>query len=178
MTNTYNEGLEAFVKRLREILSYNPETGVFRWKVRTAYRVKVGDVAGTINKDNGYADISIGGRKYRSHRLAWLYVHGRLPDGEIDHINGKRSDNRMANLRECSRSENGQNKGIRKDNKSGFVGVSWDKVANKWLAQIRVNNKTTKLGRFDTPEVAHQEYLSAKRKLHRFQPSPRLEKPE
>ena len=132
-------------QRLKEVLRYRPDTGVFTWKKRTSNRIKVGDTAGTRSR---YVFINVDGKKYRAHRLAWLYVHGRFPAKEIDHINHNGLDNRLINLRECDHPENHRNESIPKNNKSGTIGVFWDKSRNKWLSNIRVHDKTIYLGYF------------------------------
>lgn len=157
--------------RLKELLHYDPETGVVTWRA-TRGGVRAGTVAGSTNH-NGYLQIGVDGRDYLVHRLVWLYVHGDWPKHQIDHINGVRADNRIANLREATNAENNQNLAIRPHNTSGFMGACWDSERRKWLAQIRADGKRKYLGRFDTPEVAHAAYLSAKSELHTFQPTMR-----
>ncbi len=149
---------------LREILHYDPETGEFRWRVKSAKRIKVGDRTGRKNV-NGYLEIGAFGRLYKAHRLAWLYVHGKWPDGVIDHMNGDNSDNRICNLRDVTLSVNMQNlRHARAGTKSGLLGVAAHK--DKWKALIKANGKQLVLGRFDTPEAAHAAYVEAKRRLH------------
>jgi hypothetical protein len=151
-------------EELRNLLSYNPDTGEFIWIVRPSKAVKNGDIAGVIDK-RGYRTIGIKGKIYKAHRLAWLYVHGSLPTGLIDHINGDKSDNKIQNLRDVFADGNSQN--IRKPNKrnkSGFLGVIF--FQNKWRASITVNSKTQWLGDYSTPEEAHAAYLGAKRLHH------------
>jgi hypothetical protein len=151
-------------KQLRDLLAYNPDTGEFRWRIRPSKAVKANDLAGSPD-NKGYCTIGIQGRIYKAHRLAWLYEHGKWPDGLIDHINGNKSDNRLCNLREVNNSGNAQN--IRRPNrrnKSGFLGVIW--FQNKWRANITVNKKTIWLGDYSTPEEAHSAYISAKRAHH------------
>jgi hypothetical protein len=92
-------------KRLRNVLSYAPTTGIFRWKVSASSRASVGSVAGAKN-GRGYHQIRIGGRPYSASRLAWLYMTGKWPNSEISYINGKPSDTRWANLREATSSPN------------------------------------------------------------------------
>ena len=134
--------------KLRRILNYNPETGVFTWLVKPCRKYHVGMTAGTINK-RGYVLIVINYIQYRAHRLAWMYIHGQMPDSQIDHINQNRSDNRLCNLREATSAENNKNRPRLKANKSGVTGVYWNKTAHKWHAQIRVEGKNTHLGLFD-----------------------------
>jgi hypothetical protein len=151
--------------QLRATLDYNPTTGLFVWKVRPSKAVKIGDVAGCVQKKIGYTTIGIAKRIYKAHRLAWLYVHGDWPAGLIDHVNGNKSDNRIDNLRVVLADGNSQN--VRKPNirnKSGFMGVIW--FQNKWRASLSVNGKSKWLGDYSTPEEAHQVYLEAKRKYH------------
>lgn len=157
---------ELTADRLREILAYDPETGVFTWKVRTANCVRVGDVAGSFD-DKGYIKIKIDGRMHKAHRLAWLYVHGVWPKSGIDHVNSVRDDNRSANLREATQAENMQNERVsRSNNKTGFLGVA--PSYGKFQAQIWVGGKKMHIGTFDTPEEAHAAYLAAKREFHPF----------
>ena len=158
--------------RLRSLLHYDPSTGVFTRRVSTNNRVKPGDIAGS--KDMaGYSKIMVNNKLYKAHRLAWFYVHGAWPCRELDHINGDRSDNRLCNLREATSAENKQNIKARADNKVGYLGVS--PYRSKYQARIRVDGTQIYLGNFDTPEQAHQAYLAAKAKLHKFQPTPRAE---
>ena len=114
-------------ERVRELLKYDPETGIFTRKIRTAQRHKIGDRADflvTSGNSEGYCRVSFDSKRYLAHRVVWLYVHGTWPELDIDHINGNKSDNRLANLREVDRSTNLQNKAhARKDNISGLLGV-------------------------------------------------------
>jgi len=151
-------------ERLKEVLDYNPETGVFVWRVSKG-PCKAGSVAGNAHI-TGYVLIAIDGKKHRAHRLAWLYVHGVWPDKDIDHINRIRTDNRIANLRDVSKSENQWNSSARCDNTSGYLGVCWHKQRSKWHAQIRVCEKRLHLGYFNTLEAANAAYMAAKEKLH------------
>lgn len=154
-------------ERLRELLDYDPETGVFRWKVRTSNRIKVGDVAGCARINREYVKIKIVGHKigFYAHRLAWLYVYGEWPSGDVDHINGKKGDNSISNLRLADRSKNMQNLKIaNKNSRTGLLGVHIDK--KKFGASITLNYKRIYIGNFDTAEEAHQAYLEAKRRLH------------
>lgn len=156
-------------ERLKELLHYDPATGVFTWRVAPNGRVKAGAVAGNIDPQEGYVRIGIGGRLYRAHRLAWLYVHGAWPSQEIDHRFGVRHDNRISELREATKSENLQNqRRARADSKSGVLGVHWDKKNRKWRAQIRLGGCTSHLGLFSGKEEAHTAYLGAKAQRHPF----------
>jgi len=149
-------------KYLRQILNYNPDTGVFRWS-RPRPKINVGDIAGG-PAAKGHIAIKIDGQSYKAHRLAWLYMTGKWPNDQIDHINRTPDDSRLANLREVNTSENCQNQGIRKNNTSGYAGVS--KRGDKWRAMIQINKKAAFLGIFDTPEEAGATYMEAKKKHH------------
>ena len=153
-------------ERLRFLLDYDPETGIFVWKHITSKRVKVGDIAGFADH-HGYISIGVDGFAHRAHRLAWLYVTGQHPSKFLDHINGKRTDNRFANLREASFALNSQNQcNTRTNNTSGFIGVTWCKPLEKWRARISLRGKHLHLGLFETPTEARAAYLAAKRVLH------------
>ena len=143
--------------RLRELLDYDPLTGVFVHKTTRGRLCKAGQVAGYLHQW-GYIHINISGKIYKAHRLAWLYVHGSFPPNHIDHINGNRSDNRLVNLRPATKSENGCNRGAAADNTSGWCGVSFDKSRGKYIAQISVEKIYRHLGRYDSPEIAAAVY--------------------
>jgi hypothetical protein len=150
-------------ERLREVLSYDPETGEFRRRYRPGRGYcRTGEIAG--NYDNcGYRIIKIDKRSYKAHRLAWLYMTGKFPDRDIDHIDGFNAHNQWENLREANDSQNHANSKPR-DNMSGFKGVSWGGGSRPWMARIRVNGREIYLGRFSTPEAAHAAYMDAARK--------------
>jgi hypothetical protein len=121
--------------RLRELLEYDESTGVFIWKNPVARRCKRGDLAGN-PLPSGYWQIAVDSRHCYAHRLAWIYIHGYL-SSEIDHIDGDRANNRICNLRPCTRSQNVANTDLRIDNQSGVRGVSWDNSKKRWRAQIK-----------------------------------------
>ena len=155
-------------ERLRELFAYDSSTGLFTRKVSTTNRVKVGDVAGSPNQ-KGYINIMVDGRLYPAHRLAWLYEHGIWPQGQIDHINGVKADNRIANLREATNGQNKQNmRSARADNGSGLLGVRWHDRDQRWHARIMLDGKAKHLGSFGSSEEAQAAYLAAKRELHDF----------
>jgi hypothetical protein len=148
---------------LRNILSYDPETGAFKWTVRRPGVKLKADRAGSIDR-HGHRQLRIDGRILFAHRLAFLYMTGEWPQGDIDHINGVRDDNRWRNLRDVPHAVNVQNRRKpQRNNTSGYLGVSWDKRARKWVPQL---NGAGWLGAFDDPAEAHQAYLTAKRKFH------------
>ena len=153
---------------LKQQLHYNPDTGIFTRLVAKCRRFKAGDIAGCLSP-NGYILIGINGKLYRAHRLAWLYVYGKFPKDQIDHINGIKSDNRIANLRESTHAENMQNEiKPRSNNTSGYLGVSWDKNRGNFVTSISINGKNKHLGYFEIAAEAHQVYLEAKRANHEF----------
>jgi len=146
-------------ERLRELLEYAPETGLFYWRKHRG-GVAAGQGAGSAHS-GGYRLIVIDGIHHYAHRLAWLHVHGEDPKQEIDHINGIRTDNRIANLRQCSRRENARNK--RRQN-SRFKGVVLRPASGKWCAQIGLNGRSVYLGIYDTAEAAAAAYDAAARR--------------
>ena len=145
---------------LRAAFSYNPKTGVF-------VRLSTGRNAGHA-KDNGYLHFDVNGRKYGAHRLAWLYVTGEWPVGDVDHIDGVRDNNRFSNLRDVSRTVNLQNlRAAKSHNKStGLLGAYFHKQTGRYTSRIRVNGKDRHLGMFSTAQEAHAAYLAAKRSDH------------
>jgi len=145
---------------LKELLHYNPETGISTWIPRpldlfsrlcagktwnTRY---AGKPAGCVNKTTGYLQILIYGKIYKSHRLAFLYMEGQFPKDQVDHVNHIRSDNRWKNLREVNRQENNRNQSLPRNNTSGHVGVYWNKNRKKWQSRIKVSGKLAHLGYF------------------------------
>jgi hypothetical protein len=140
-------------ERLRELLHYDPETGVFTW-LRSGHGVRIGDVAGF--KDwEGYRVIKIAGHRYRAHRLAWLYVHGQWPKADLDHINCDKADNRFCNLRDCSCAQNQANSYRKLALRKGA-----HSARGKWQSAIKVNGKNHWLGYFDTREDAALAYAT------------------
>jgi hypothetical protein len=157
-------------EELRAALDYDPETGVFRWRDRTGepyfHRKLTGKEAGHHCPRLGYVLLCFKRRLYRAHRLAWLHVHGVWPNGFIDHVDGDGFNNRLANLREASPTENNINRPAPARNTSGFKGASWSNTSQKWLAHISYGGKAYHLGFFDTVQEAHAAYLGAAKILH------------
>lgn len=150
--------MELTQEKLKEILRYDPETGVFYWKVSVSQNTSAGSVAGCYNRF-GYCTIRIDGVGYGAHCLAWLYTVGEFPLDELDHIDGNPSNNRFDNLREATNAENGRNRKLNSNNMSGFKGVC-QAVNGRWQAQIGFNGRRIHLGYFSTAEEAHVSYES------------------
>lgn len=146
-------------KRLREILEYDPVTGIFR-------RRSSGKRVGTINRALGYRLISVDDVRHYEHRLAWLYVYGRWPKVQMDHINRNRADNRLDNLREANHSESLCNQRVRKDSKSGFRGVVWNSQNGKWKAVVQKDGKRYFAGFFTDASTASKARDAAAKRLH------------
>ena len=159
---------------LLECLDYSPESGKLFWRIRPEAHFKTpanakswnarysGKEAGAVDICSGYRSLSIDGRSYRAHRLIWLLLYNEAPI-QVDHINGRRSDNRATNLRSVTPAENARNMRKTSRNTSGVVGVSWNSRYRKWYAAIKVNHRTTHLGCFSNIEEAR----AARRKAER-----------
>ena len=151
---------------LKELLYYVPETGVFTWKHRKREWFKTDrdckawnscnawKEAGSICPNKGYRYISIFSKAYPAHGIAWKYAHGEFPVYNIDHINGRKDDNRLKNLRDVTHLENSRNKPKREDNASGVMGIIWDKSRERWMAYIGLEGKFKNLGRFKNKDDA------------------------
>lgn len=146
-------------------LSYDPASGEFKWLASGKNTRGVGTVAGYLHP-SGYRYIKIGQVRFSCQRLAWLFHTGEWPKANMDHVNTIRSDNRIANLREATNSQNNFNSPMKPNNTSGFKGVSWSKREGKFKAQIAANGVRMVLGSFDSPEEASEAYKSAAAKLH------------
>ena len=158
------KGVRMDTQSLLSKYRYEPSTGQFRRNSHTPDR-------GVIKNVKGYIRVFVGRKYYMAHHLVWLLHTGRLPNKQIDHINGKRDDNRFSNLREVSPLENSQNqRRAHKTSSTGLLGVSPIRqaglVRDRWKAQIKANGRPIHLGVFGSPDEAHQAYLNAKRKLH------------
>jgi len=155
--------------RVRELLHYDTETGVFTWRVDVGRwgRTKAGTVTGSPDT-LGYLRIGVGGCDLYAHRLAWLYMTGNWPNGDIDHVDGCPSNNSWRNLRDVSHKTNSENRRkAAKGKKSGLpIGVSIERDTGVFVSHIMTNGRIHSLGRHSTPEAAHAAYVDAKRKLH------------
>ena len=151
--------------RLKELLHYDPDSGVFTWRQsKNNQYTRIGSEADCVS-GHGYIRIMLDGTRYFAHVLAWLYVYGKYPTQVIDHINKIKSDNRIINLRDVSTSINNHNTKARKDNTSGQVGVNWHKRTGKWAARLCVDNKRQFLGYYDNYEDAVNIYKTEKDKI-------------
>lgn len=162
-----DQKLDFFV--VSDLIDYESSTGDLIWKKDVARTAKKGSLAG-IQRSDGYKRLKICGKSVYAHRLAWMIFYGYACDKEIDHINGDRGDNRIENLRECSKLQNSQNLRIGVRNNSGYIGVSFYRPNGKWQARITVNSKRISLGYFNSPYEANVARLEAKKKYHLFCP--------
>lgn len=146
-------------EELKELITYDPETGFIKWrKSGHGKSIKPANISdGSFNMD-GYLRLTIKGKNYFNHRLAWLYMTGTFPENQIDHKNGNPIDNRWINLREVTNQQNQFNQ-----NRKGYY---FHKPTGKYLSRIMVNGKDVHLGLFDTAKQAHSAYLKAKLKYH------------
>jgi hypothetical protein len=149
---------------LREIVKYDPETGCFSWLI-SGKGIRQGYPCGAITTQ-GYHRIKIQQREYLAHRLAWFFMTGSWPDGEIDHINMDKADNRWINLRDATTKQNQYNRTAPSNNTSGFKGVTWNKKCKKWQSSIGYEGRYVYLGLFDCPAAAHFAYVIGADKHH------------
>lgn len=155
---------------LKECLGYDQHTGVLVWKKRPSKHFKwerhhtgwnkkfSGKAAGSVNRI-GYRIISIDNKGYRAHRLVWLWVTGEFPEEEMDHINHRKDDNRLHNLRSATNRENSRNRTLQLNNSSGVTGVWWDESRSNWRASISVEGRQKMIGRY----TSLAEAISARR---------------
>lgn len=149
-----------------ELLSYDPGSGEFRWKIARSYVVKVGQVVGSWDL-HGYKTVRLNGRSYKLHRLAWLMTYGVWPAGDVDHINGIRHDNRISNLRDLPRGQNLENRWKPNPNKKSGLPLGVHKAkGGHYSARISVDNKSVILGTFVTVDDATAAYFAAKIRFH------------
>ena len=148
---------ETVRSRALELLNYDPLTGILTWRNSRGH-LKAGSVAGA-KQSNGYIRIQVDRDFHAAHRLIWLMIHGDWPSDDLDHINGQRADNRIANLRMATRSENLANTKVRSDSETGVKGVRIKR--GKFAARIRIDGKETFLGTFETIEAASAAYAVA-----------------
>lgn len=132
--------------RLKELTVYDPETGEFIVRVKRK-KLPVGAKLGSPDQ-RGYLRCMIDTKMYKLHRLAWLYMYGKFPDGQIDHINHNTADNRIANLRDVTCAQNHQNRARKTNSASGHLGVTWHKRDKRWQAYIEIGGVNKHLGHF------------------------------
>lgn len=153
-------------ERLKSLLRYDPETGVFVWLVKPSKRRALGSIAGGIDRGLGYVVIRIGGISFLAHRLAWLYMTGEWPHGIVDHQDTVRSNNRWTNLRDVTNAVNMQNqRRATAGSRSGLLGA----IAlpnGRFQAMIKINGKSRHISMHDTAAAAHQAYVTMKRQVH------------
>lgn len=152
--------------RLLELLHYDPETGAFTRLTKQNNRVKCGEVINPVPHKSGYIYIRLDYVKYLAHRLAWFYVHGEWPKGDLDHRDLNKTNQRLSNLRPATDCENGYNKTLRSDNSSGYKGVSIHTQTGQWHARISVGRKRKSLGLYKTAKLAHSAYCKAAKEMH------------
>jgi hypothetical protein len=158
-------------KRLKNLLDYDPNTGLLRWKAISSvhnYKSKIGDMAGS-KTAKGYLLIMIDGKRYPAHRLIWFMVHGKWPKHLMDHKNGVKDDNRLANLREANDSQNKANGAAYRGSLSGLKGAYYEihrTSYKKWRAVIRKNGKLKHIGYFATAKEANEAYAEQAMKVH------------
>ena len=172
---------ETLLSKLKpsDVFSYDPESGLLSWRddvpewyfpTRRGYAVWAtrhkGKPVGTAT-NNGYMRVWFNGKLHLAHRIIWHMNNGPIPDGMvIDHVNGNRADNRLENLRLCSRAENTVNRPMQSNNTSGYRGVSFYRNTGKWSAQIKKGSRNIRIGYFDTPEEAAEAYMAKAMELH------------
>ena len=154
--------------RLKELLHYDPLTGQFIRIAKVARKTVIGSVAGYVDKSHGYVSLSVDGKEYYGHRLAWLYMTGAWPTHTVDHHDRNRANNRFLNLRPATRTQNNQNMSVHEGREmhSAHKGVTWHKGGNRWMAQINANGKHYYLGLFSNELDAADAYTQAAKRLH------------
>lgn len=157
--------MDDFVARLHELLHYDPETGIFTWASGAQPHI-VGKQAGSKTFRQGYVAITVDRRKLLAHRLAMGMALGKMPVHQVDHINGIKTDNRLANLREATNAENHRNTGVRCTNKSGVKNVYWHKQARKWTVAIRALGKQHFVGQFSDIADAEKAAIAFREAMH------------
>lgn len=163
--STLRRAREAFLSadRARELLSYDPHSGFLTWKLSRGRKAKAGFRAG-YDHHTGYRMVIVTGVQFMEHRLAWLVHHGEWPIDDIDHVNMRRNDNRIENLRPATRSQNCSNKNARRDNSTGIKGVWLSR--GRWQAAITKDGKRRYLGSFTSIEDAQAAYSRVATELY------------
>jgi hypothetical protein len=153
-------------EEVARLLEYDELTGLLYWRVNKG-TARAGAVAGCVRSD-AYRRVRINGVEFKAHRIIWLLVHRRWPADQLDHIDGNQTNNRIANLREVSSTENGRNQKLPRNNTSRVVGVTWYKPLAKWVAYITVNGRTIHLGyyRYKTSAIVARRKAERKYRFH------------
>ena len=162
---TNNSQAGRLLLHLEKNYTYNHETGILIRINKTTWNAKVGIPIGNLRKD-GYLAVGFENKPILLHRAIWLIVYKKMPAFFIDHINGKKDDNRLCNLREATKAQNGRNQPVRKDNKLGIKGVHFDKSRGNYKAQATYNKKHFNLGRFEKAEDAAKAFNDFALKNH------------
>jgi hypothetical protein len=150
---------------LRSVFSYDPLTGILTWRAARP-KINVGTEAGT-STDSGYRKVTLDGKSYRVHRIAWAMVHDEWPRKSIDHEDTVKDNNRLANLRQATRSQNSMNRSRSRKNTSGHKGVYWHRRAGKWATQIKLDGEVKYLGLYEQVEDAVVAVAEARDSLHK-----------
>lgn len=137
----------------KELLHYDPISGLITWAIDKGCKMRKGSVAGTVDK-NGHRVISVDYERIMAHRLAWFLHYGSWPEGELDHINRIGDDNRIANLRNATRTQQRMNASVSTINTSGATGVYKEKRTGKWYVQIKIGKTRINLGTFSSKQEA------------------------
>jgi len=154
---------QALIKEINNTFEYND--GLIYWKISRSNKIKAGSIAGHKDKKRGYISINFDGKRMYSHQIIFLMFHGYLPK-EVDHIDNNQLNNKIENLRASVRSENGSNRGLQKNNKSGAKGVSRYKDTGLWRVRVKVNKKEKHIGYFEDLELAELVAIEARNKYH------------
>jgi hypothetical protein len=154
------------LETLRELLNYDPTSGALYWRVSRSNRVKPGGLISKASPSTGYIRVTVDKKCLAAHRVAWALATGKWPEGVVDHINGVRTDNRIANLRDVTRADNVLNRsGPQRNKKAGDLGVFLDKRRGTWYAQLQRHGKTTSLGTFMSQEEAAAAANKARKEI-------------
>ena len=157
--------IEIPIQELKEIVHYDPETGIMKWAKLLNARAPIGKECGR-TMTRGYRAFIVRRKTIYTHRAAWAYVNGSWPKNTIDHINGNKSDNRISNLREATSGENNRNSKTPKSNTSGVKGVSWNSKHQRWRARVGINKKDIHVGEFLTIQQAENAIIEMRKTLH------------
>lgn len=152
------------LERFHQVMTYDPETGIFYWVVSGRGRYP-GKRAGTVHTKLGYRTISIDKERLLAHRLAWFVMHGVWPPNEVDHKFGVVGDDRISQLRCATHAQNRKNSCRPRTNRSGYTGVTWNKNRRCWQAQIVSDNRYYYLGKYDSPEEAAEARSTAAKEM-------------